>query len=138
MKKILLTALLALCMCTTALAAEYSDGPADSWARESVDKAAQYGLMNGVDEGVFGYGDTISREQFVTVLVRMLGWESAGTGGEDAAVDITDSWARESVAFCYASGILDESDMSVEPTRPILRCEIAQMLYNMLERAELL
>ena len=47
-------------------------------------------------------------------------------------------WARESVAFCYASGILDESDMNVEPTRPILRCEIAQMLYNMLERAELL
>ena len=48
------------------------------------------------------------------------------------------SWAQESVAFCYASGILDESELNVEPTRPILRCEIARMLYNMLEKAELL
>ena len=32
--------------------------------------------MNGVGEGRFGLGETISREQFVTILVRMFGWES--------------------------------------------------------------
>ena len=75
--------LLMLALSTAALAADYTDVPADSWARESIDKAAEYGLMNGVGEGRFGLGETISREQFVTILVRMFGWESVSS--EDAA-----------------------------------------------------
>ena len=63
-----------------------TDVPADSWARESIDKAAEYGLMNGVGEGRFGLGETISREQFVTILVRMFGWESVS--GEDAVLTL--------------------------------------------------
>ena len=47
-------------------------------------------------------------------------------------------WAQESMAFCYGEDILDQSDLNVEPHRPILRCEIAQMLYNMLGSAKLL
>lgn len=47
-------------------------------------------------------------------------------------------WAREGLAFCYGEDILDQSDLNVEPNRAILRCEIAQMLYNMLAKAKLL
>lgn len=43
--------LLMLALSTAALAADYTDVPADSWARESIDKAAEYGLMNGVGGG---------------------------------------------------------------------------------------
>ena len=48
------------------------------------------------------------------------------------------SWAQESMAFCYGENIYDQSDLNTEPTRAILRCEIAQMLYNMLGSAKLL
>ena len=47
-------------------------------------------------------------------------------------------WAQESVAFCYSEDILDQNDWNVEPNLAILRCEIAQMLYNMLGSAKLL
>ena len=47
-------------------------------------------------------------------------------------------WARESMAFCYGEDILDQSDLNAEPNRAILRCEIAQMLYNLLDSAKLL
>ena len=49
-----------------------------------------------------------------------------------------DAWARESMAFCYGEDILDQSDLNVAPKRAILRCEIAQMIYNMLREANLL
>ena len=49
-----------------------------------------------------------------------------------------DEWAREGMAFCYGEDILDQSDLNVEPKRSILRCEIAQMIYNMLGKAKLL
>ena len=48
------------------------------------------------------------------------------------------AWAQESMAFCYREDILDQSDLNVEPYRPILRCEMAQMLYNLLGSAKLL
>ena len=38
----------------------------------------------------------------------------------------------------YSVNILDQSDLNIEPTKAILRCEIAQMLYNMLSAAELI
>lgn len=48
------------------------------------------------------------------------------------------NWAKESLAFCYYTNILDQSALKIEPTKAILRCEIAQMLYNMLVIAELI
>lgn len=47
-------------------------------------------------------------------------------------------WARQSVAFCYNAGILDQNDWKVEPGRAVKRYEMAQMLCGMLERAKLL
>ncbi len=48
------------------------------------------------------------------------------------------SWAKDAMAFCYDNGIFDTSDMNAEPTREILRCEVAEMLYRMLALANLI
>mgnify|MGYP002590041653 CR=1 FL=1 len=136
MKKrtLFLSCLLALVLSTAALAADYTDVPADSWARESIDKAAEYGLMNGVGEGRFGLGETISREQFVTILVRMFGWESVS--GEDAAIDIADSWAREFVNTAAANGVIDAGG-KFRPRDAITRREMAVMLVRAIGLGEL-
>ena len=136
MKKrtLILSCLLALVLSTAALAADYTDVPTDFWARESIDKAAEYGLMNGVGEGRFGLGETISREQFVTILVRMFGWESVS--GEDAAIDIADSWAREFVNTAAANGVIDAGG-KFRPRDAITRREMAVMLVRALGLGEL-
>ena len=129
MKKTLVSLIFSLLLTTTAFAAEYTDVPETSWARESVDKAAEYGLMNGVGEGVFGYGETISREQFVTVLVRMFGWESVS--GEDATIDIASSWARGAINTAAANGVIDAGG-KFRPKDAITRREMAVMLVRAL------
>ena len=43
-------------------------------------------------------------------------------------------WAKDAMAGCCASGIVSWSG-SLQPTKAILRCEIAQMVYNMLKLA---
>ena len=50
----------------------------------------------------------------------------------------TADWSRPSLAFCYDKGILDDSALDIEPLVPIKRCEIAQMIFNMLDKAKLL
>lgn len=77
MKK-LLSALVSLALLSALAAvpasAAYSD-VTGSLAAE-VEKAVDYGLMNGYSADTFGYSDPMTRAQFAVVLVRMMGWET--------------------------------------------------------------
>ena len=59
------------------------------WAQADIDKARDYGLMEGYPDGRFGVEDQITRAEFVTVLCRMFGWDmlspSAPAPGETGA-----------------------------------------------------
>lgn len=135
MKRMILTlALAVLALSTAVCAADYSDVPQDAWYRESVDKAAEYGLMNGMGAGRFGSGESISREQFVTVLVRMFGWDDVD--GADAATDIAASWARASINTAAANGVFDAGGR-FRPQDAITRGEMAVMLVRALGLGEL-
>ena len=50
----------------------------------------------------------------------------------------TEEWARQGLAVCYQYGILDDSVLEIQPRAAIKRCEIAQMLFNLLGEANLL
>ncbi len=130
----LLAALMLLVLSTTALAADYVDVSEDFWARVSIDKAAGYGLMNGMGNSRFGVGEEITREQFVTILVRMFGWESVQ--GESAANDISGSWAYDAINTAAANGVFDAGG-SFRPDDPITRGEMAVMLVRALGLGEL-
>jgi hypothetical protein len=47
-------------------------------------------------------------------------------------------WAQDALAFCYREDILDQSDLNIEPGKAITRAEIAQMIFNMLTKANLI
>jgi len=134
--KKLLCFLVVLAMMTTLTAAtvfaagtRYADVPADSWAAQIIEKASSYGLMNGQGGGAFGYGRTITRAEFVTVLVRMFGWSAPG--GDDAAPDITLSWARTYINAAAAHDVFDTGAL-FRPNEPITRAEMAVMLVRAL------
>ena len=70
-----------------------------------------------------------------------------GSYDDDAARDIlagfvdyvnASDWAKESLAFCYDNGILPDSDMEILPNSAVVREDIASMLYNVLEKSNLL
>ena len=50
----------------------------------------------------------------------------------------TAEWARPALAFCYQADILNQSDLDIRSGEAVKRCEVAQMLYNLLGAAELL
>ena len=56
----------------------FTDVPAGSSLAGEIQQAVDYGLMNGYDASTFGYGDSMTRAQFVTVLGRMMGWSDGG------------------------------------------------------------
>ncbi|MBR5114279.1 MAG: S-layer homology domain-containing protein [Oscillospiraceae bacterium] len=128
--------------------ANFTDVPSSQWYAGWIGTATSYGIVNGYGDGNFGPNDTISREQAAAMVARAAKLCGMNTDYSDAAArdvlaqfgDYTSvsGWARGSLAFCYDQGILDASAKNIQPQALIKRCEIAQMLYNMLNKAKLL
>lgn len=126
----------------------FADVAPDAWYASFVGTAYTYGITSGKTATTFDPNGTITRQEAAVMVAR-----AAKLCGMDTALEAYEirnvlaqfgdyvtigTWAQESMAFCYREDILDQSDLNVEPFRPILRCEMAQMLYNLLGSAKLL
>ena len=136
MKKLLSLALSASLLAAAAApaGAAYQDVPSDSALAGEVQKAVDYGLMNGYSEEDFGYADPMTRAQFVTVLSRMLGWTEDGTGSTILPAQMAlpanlSSTYQSAIASAVAHGAVD-SDVPFRPNDAITRLEMAELLVR--------
>ena len=126
----------------------FADVAAGVWYAPYVGTAYTYGIVNGRSTTSFDPDGTITRQEAATMVARAaklcgMNTDYSTAAARDVLAQFGDytkcaDWARPSLAFCYDQGILDDSVLNIQPTQEIKRCEIAQMLYNMLEKANLL
>ena len=126
----------------------FSDVKAGDWFAPYVGTACAYGIVNGRSAAVFDPNGTITRQEAAVMVARAarlcgLDTELDADAVRDVLSQFTDyttsaDWARQGLAFCFRQGVLDDSALTIRPTAHILRCEIAQMLYNLLDSAQLL
>lgn len=129
-KRTFVPALLAAMLVFSGCPKSYAYSDTDShWAREVIDKAASYGLMEGYPDGRFGVGVDMKRGEFVTVLCRMMGWEGAAIPA--GLSDVASHWAGPYVAAAANQGVVDFG-VPFRPDDPISRFEMAQMLVRAL------
>ena len=141
MKKIisaLLSVTLAVGLTVPGAKAAYKDVPADDALAVEVEKATEYGLMNGYGNGLFGFRDPMTRAQFVTVLGRMMEWigeVSLPVGYITDAMEVD----RDTELSAYGEYIHEaakrnvvDRDKSFRPNDPITRREMAEMLVRAL------
>ena len=101
----------------------FSDVPPGHWASGYVTKAVELGLFSGYGDGMFGPSDTLTYEQAVAVITRILGLsdEAQNEGGYP--------FGYINVAERY--GLTQGID--VQTGIPISRSTVAQMLWNLLK-----
>ena len=120
----------------------FSDVAASTWYAGFVGTASDKGIVNGVGGGKFNPEGTITRQEAATMVARaakVLKLDIAADDADEVLALFSDGaavadWAKGAMAGCCASGIVSWSG-SLQPTKAILRCEIAQMVYNMLKLA---
>ena len=127
--------------------APFSDVPASMWYATPVATAYFYEIVMG-DAGKFNPGGTITRQEAAVMVARaakLCGMDTARTDAEirDTLSQFGDyrsvkSWAQSAMAFCYGTGILDDSEFDIKPGEAATRAEIAEMLYRLLDKANLL
>ena len=124
--------------------APFDDVTASDWFSSYVSAAYEKGIINGVGENTFNPYGTITRQEAAVMLERSAALIGMYTDIETmSARDIlamytdyvqTAGWAIKSLAFCVNEGIINEEGLEILPLQPAKRGEIAQMIYNLLER----
>lgn len=126
----------------------FSDVEKGEWYWSAVGAAYAHGLVSGKTETTFDPNGMITRQEAASMVARAAKLCGMDTKMEEYAIQnmltqfadypSVGKWARESVAFCYSKDILDRNDWTIEPARNITRSEIAQMVCNLLQQANLL
>ncbi|QAT42616.1 glycosyl hydrolase family 18 protein [Aminipila luticellarii] len=109
----------------------YSDVPADSWAVQSIADAGRYGLMKGQAEGSFGYGKTVTKAEFATILCNMMKWQAVNPAQPSFTDVMQDKWYYSYIETALANSAIDKAD-SFLPDTPITREEMAVMFVKAL------
>ncbi|MHC1721670.1 MAG: S-layer homology domain-containing protein [Aminipila sp.] len=109
----------------------YTDVPADSWAIQSISDAGKYGLMKGQSEGSFGYGKTITKAEFATILCNMLKWQTVKPDQPSFSDVSKDKWYYSYIETALSNNAIDKTS-SFLPDAPITREEMAVMFVKAL------
>lgn len=138
MKKKIISALMALLLClglfggAEAEYVTYSDVPTDHWSAESVYRATQLGIFQGLGDGTFGRGQPITRAAFVTALVRLMNWEIV-EGEVPTFSDVEPGkWYYDEVETAVANGAIPVSSKSFRPAEALSRSDMAAILMRAL------
>lgn len=122
---------------------EFSDVLPGDWHAPFVGAAYRAGIVNGMGDGTFCPGKTISRQEAATMVARAARYCGLDVDSADAAVlaqyadgaSVAD-WAGKTMAFCLSEGLFDaDGGNTAAPLRDILRCEVARSVYRLLNAA---
>ena len=126
----------------------FTDFAVNAWYGGVVSTAYSYGIVTGTSATTFNPNGTITRQEAAVMVARAA--KLCGMDTDTSEMEIRDilaafgdyrtvaSWAQSALAFCYSEGILDDSEFDIEPLTAVRRCEVAEMIYRMLDKAELL
>lgn len=127
---LVLTFALLLVLSVPVSAAGFTDIPSTGTLAAEVQKAVDAGLMNGYSTSKFGYFDSMTRAQFVTVLVRMFGWTMVNVT-QSSFTDTASQGLYAYIETAAAHGVMDRGG-TFRPSAPITREEMSVMLVRAL------
>lgn len=118
----------------------FTDVKGDMWYTDAILWANENGIVAGYDNGAYGVGDLITREQFATILYRYAQFKGYDTtqGGmamrEFSDYETISDYARPAMAWAVNAGIMGGmDDGTLMPQGKATRAEVATMLMNFCE-----
>ena len=112
--------------------ASFSDVSEGNWYYDAVMTLASYKVISGYPDGTFGPDQSVSRAEFVTMLVRIFGTEEGDTSFSDVPAD---SWAAPYVYAAAAKGwVQGYGDGTFCPYNGITRAEAVVVVNRVLNR----
>jgi spore germination protein YaaH len=110
----------------------FSDVPENHWAYQQVLRLKELKITQGIGNNQFGLGKTITRGEFVTFLVRLMGWALIKPETQSFK-DLPDSHHfYSSIETARTHGVIVKDSDNFRPNDPITREEMAVMIVRTL------
>jgi len=97
---------------------------------------AGHGLVTGYTDGSFKPNQSITREEIVAILARLLQLSELQAGGNTSFTGLNQAaqYAREAITLAAGAGIIQGSgNNSFNPKGNATRAEVIQVLFNTLK-----
>lgn len=106
------------------------------WAESMIQQAVSEGIVNGYRDGTFKPNQTVTRAEFVVMLMNALGAQGEGTTLTFTDTSKIGAWAQTAVARAVQAGLITGyADGSFHPDSEITRAEVAVMIGRVLRLA---
>ncbi|WP_138756597.1 S-layer homology domain-containing protein, partial [Paenibacillus sinopodophylli] len=103
------------------------------WAESMIQQAVSEGIVNGYRDGTFKPNQTVTRAEFVVMLMNALGAQGEGTTLTFTDKSKIGAWAQTAVAQAVQAGLITGfADGSFHPDSEITRAEVAVMIGRVL------
>lgn len=108
----------------------FRDVTSTHWAFDSVERAAEMGLVTGYSDGTFRPDTAVTRAQFVLMLWRMCGKPAAAKAASFA--DASADWYQDALSWAVENGYVNGlSDTRFGPDAPITRQQATAILFRL-------
>lgn len=108
----------------------FRDVTSTHWAFDSVERAAEMGLVTGYSDGTFRPDTAVTRAQFVLMLWRMCGKPAAAKAASFA--DASADWYQDALSWAVENGYVNGlSDTRFGPDAPITRQQAMAILFRL-------
>ena len=114
----------------------FTDVADASWYGPAVKTLASFGVINGYADGSFKPNGSVTRAEFVTMLVRLIGV----SGGSASFTDVSGHWALASIQAAAGMGWIngyaqDNGTYAFKPNNSITRAEAVVVMNRVLGRS---
>ena len=120
---------------------KFSDVARGGYYEAAVNWGAEMGIVTGYDNGKFGVGDKVTREQLVTFLYRYAKYKGVNTTCTTAEKDKVKNtysdyknvsyFAQNAVIWAVTNGVIGgKTPTTIAPQGNAQRCEVAKIMYN--------
>ena len=103
---------------------DFADTPTNHWAYTYVRTCARAGIVQGVSGNAFAPEDTLTAEQFITLIGRVRFEDQVR-----ASMNEDDTWSSAYIRVAGELGLFDNVEIG-NVTDPIRRCDMAMLLFN--------
>ena len=119
----------------------FPDVARNSYYEAAVNWGAQKGIVTGYQNGKFGVGDKVTREQLVTFLYRYAkykGYDSDYSSNRENVVSRqykdyknVSGFAKQPILWAIEKGVISgKTSSTIVPQGNAQRCEVAKIMYN--------
>ena len=119
----------------------FPDVARNSYYEAAVNWGAENGIVTGYNNGKFGVGDKVTREQLVTFLRRYAAYKGYDSGyNDDIETSVSrqykdyknvSDFATDAILWAIEKGVISgKTSSTIVPQGNAQRCEVAKIMYN--------